>query len=363
MADPDAPIYRDLWKEYKMVMEKTKKPKMFKQFKWQDIIDHLRVISHDMIDYGEREQLGQIYRSMADVFEKMDKPLDQRLHYLKAARVFAKLMKDRFEMRYSTESDFSTQMEDNYLQAVQLSIKMGLPHMAGTILSELAHNYTEVRKYELAHRYFLKSARILSGSFFDSVAVMKSIIENAAHCDDMNEPLADLFSLWQVLSKKYPHREHIDATPTQASEEVRVSLRALELDFILISIRRYLKQDELGKSILTDYVGVFSPNLRTSVLLAGEFEEVSKFIAACKKRDHYTAEGIYVGILFPMLDELGKKLMKDVVGLMQGSETTRPDLTEISNEPDTDVRDRMKKLFEFYTLHHREKTKKAEFYD
>lgn len=44
------PVYRDLWKEYLMVMEKAKKPpKFFNKFKWEDILTHLRLISHDMM--------------------------------------------------------------------------------------------------------------------------------------------------------------------------------------------------------------------------------------------------------------------------------------------------------------------------
>lgn len=50
MDEGEKPVYRDLWKEYRMVMEKTKKPpKLFNKFKWEDILAHLRLISHDMM--------------------------------------------------------------------------------------------------------------------------------------------------------------------------------------------------------------------------------------------------------------------------------------------------------------------------
>jgi hypothetical protein len=49
-SDKPATGYRDFWKEYLGVMEKTKKPpKLFNKFKWEDILAHLRLISHDMM--------------------------------------------------------------------------------------------------------------------------------------------------------------------------------------------------------------------------------------------------------------------------------------------------------------------------
>lgn len=100
----EAPVtYRDLWKEYEQVMEKTRKPpKLFNKIKWDDIIAHLRLITHDMIEFEQYEQVAQVYRSMGDIFGKMDKKLDQRTFYLKSARMYYKVFKNRTEMKYSS---------------------------------------------------------------------------------------------------------------------------------------------------------------------------------------------------------------------------------------------------------------------
>jgi len=102
--EEERPVYRDLWKEYKMVMDKTKKSsKLFNKIKWEDIIAHLRLISHDMVEFEQFEQVAQVYRSMAETFGKMGRPLDQRTFYLKTARTYYKVCKQRSEMKYSSE--------------------------------------------------------------------------------------------------------------------------------------------------------------------------------------------------------------------------------------------------------------------
>uniref|UniRef100_A0A914Y1R3 Uncharacterized protein n=1 Tax=Panagrolaimus superbus TaxID=310955 RepID=A0A914Y1R3_9BILA len=312
--------YRDLWKEYLMVIEKTRKPpKLFNKFKWEDILAHLRLISHDMIDFEQYEEVAQVYSSMADIYGKLEKQLDQRKYYLKSARTYYRLLKNRFEIRYSTHTDFGDSMEEYFLKAIDLSISMDLTNFAGIIFAEMANCFISVRNYETAHRYFLKGARILQSDFFEEIAIMKQMISNSNHFSDMNEPLSDLFSLWQPFCRKFPHKETEEGphAPERPEEKLREVMKSFEIDFILISLKRFLKQDELGKSILSDYDGNYRTNLRTSILNKHEFEEISKFIVAVKERNHFEAGALYITELIIQIDELGRGLIKEILNIIE----------------------------------------------
>lgn len=208
-------------------------------------------------------------------------------------------------------------MEEQYLKAVDLAIKIDASKLAGLTLAELGECFYILRKHEYAHRYYIKSARILQNDFFHELALMKRIIINSNHYKDMNEPLSDLFQLWQPFCRKYPKRETEDSfTIDTSTENVRMSMRSFEIDFILISLIRYLTQNELGKSILPSYDGTFKTNLRTSILTKDEFIEMSNFIDAVQKRDKYKASDIYIKFLLPILDDVGKTLVKEVINLI-----------------------------------------------
>lgn len=216
-------------------------------------------------------------------------------------------------------------MEENFLKAINLSIRMELTHFAGIIFGEMANCFASIRDYEAAHRYFIKGARILQSDFFDEIAIMKQIILNASYFPDMNEPLSDLFSLWQPFCKKFPHKETEDGpnAPERPEERLRGAMKIFEFDFILISLKRFLKHDELGKSILPDYDGNYRTNLRTSVLNKQEFQEISRFIEAVKERNHYEAGAIYIGHLMGVLDDLGRRLAKEVLNSIEERPTVR----------------------------------------
>uniref|UniRef100_A0AC35FS10 Uncharacterized protein n=1 Tax=Panagrolaimus sp. PS1159 TaxID=55785 RepID=A0AC35FS10_9BILA len=363
-SDKPATGYRDFWKEYLGVMEKTKKPpKLFNKFKWEDILAHLRLISHDMIDFEQFEEVAQVYCSMADIYAKLENPLNQRKYYLKAARTYYQLLKNRFEIRYSTHTDFGDSMEECFLKVIDLSINMNLIHFSGIIFAEMANCFISVQNYETAHRYFLKGARILQSDFFDEISIMKQMISNSSHFSDMNEPLSDIFSLWQPFCKKFPHKETEEGpnAPEKSEEKLREAMKSFEIDFILISLKRFLKHDELGKTILPDYDGNFRTNLRTSVLNKREFEEISKFIAAVKERNHFDAGAIYITELMMDIDELGRGLIKEILNMIEQRPIIGEPLKDIIEEEGLSARETMRKMFEFHTLNYREKAPKPEF--
>lgn len=215
-------------------------------------------------------------------------------------------------------------MEEYFLKVIDLSISLDMTHSSGFIFAEMANCFSSVKYFERAHRYFLKGARILQSDFFDEIAIMKQMIANANNFKDMNEPLSDLFFLWQPFCKKFPHKETEEGphAPEAAEERLREAMRGFEFDFILISLKRFLKHDELGKSILADYDGNYRTSLRTSILNKKEFELISKFAEAVKRRNHFEAGSLYISELMKIVDELGRALIKEILHLIEPRTST-----------------------------------------
>lgn len=49
--------------------------------------------------------MAQVYCSMAEIYAKLEKPLEEQKYYLKAARTYYQLLKNRFEIKYSSKSE------------------------------------------------------------------------------------------------------------------------------------------------------------------------------------------------------------------------------------------------------------------
>ena len=205
-------------------------------------------------------------------------------------------------------------MEENYLKAIDLSIKMDLIKLAGLTFAEMADCFRYLKKYEHAHRYYIKSARIMQTDFFNEISLFKRIIINGNNFKNLNEPICDLFLLWQFFCKKFPKKETEDLSPSESPDEkIREKIKVFEIDFILFNLKRLLVEKELGKSILNDYDGNYKINLKTSVLNKEEFIKISDFIKAVKERNKFKANLVYVEFLVHIIDDIGKNLVKEIL--------------------------------------------------
>lgn len=215
-------------------------------------------------------------------------------------------------------------MEENYLKAIELALKMNLIKLGALTFAEMAECFHFLKKYEFAHRYYLKAARILQTDFFLELSIFKKIIINANFYKNLDEPICDLFSLWQPFVRKFPKKETEEPYPPSAPEErIRGSLMRFEINFILISLKRYLMQDELGKSILDLYDENFRLNLRTSILNRNEFLKMSEFVKAVKLRRKHEVYHIYLIFLKEIVDDLGRKLFKEIYSFLDEIRTVR----------------------------------------